>query len=620
MSSVMEIAMRDMGQLIEMANANMKYLPGPILNVGGFGAVADGETDCTDIVQMVIDEAIASGQRTIFFPHGNTGQYYVTALTNADQVDFIGDNCSFVGGYSGTIQNLGGVAELKADITQRAINIKYPPIPMVGCKCDGVTDDLAQYQAIVDAVGMNGGGNVFQPPGTTLIEGTLYYHADNVHIFGAGAASILRCNTPGVTMIAADEDTHTLGVYTYFRYCSLKDIAVYSEQADVGIDFSGFSYSEFRPTYVQLKGNNKKCFMGKGNQGSAPYYNRFSMALVGGDNAPAGTTGSVCFSFEPGAWTGGSNGPNSNIIESIGRAISADYVIDLQSGNGNLIGQISGESIVKSYFRFNFLPSSDTGTSTGGGTRLQLIDTSKAWTTNQFTNYFVEITGGTGVGQVRRISSNTATTLTLDSSGVWNIKPDATSTYAIYASRAIGNKIRQYRVEGTSGCDLIRTYPGARKNSVKEGYVSSLGAGKFVSGNDWSLYNDYVDGDRVSYMFWKNDVAASLTDVYLNPERGTAYYQGGIAPGGEFFVPASVTISCTNQTAGEAIITVEFGNSLLSVTGKINADNRWWIQIPISGFVQVPSGDKIKAKVTTDGSWAPATADLSVTVEGYIMA
>lgn len=116
MTSVMQIAMREMGQLIELANANQKYLPGPILNVGGFGAVADGSTDCTSIVQSVIDEAIANGQRTIFFPHGKTGQYYVTALTNADQVDFIGDNCSFVGGYSGTITNMGGLAELSADV------------------------------------------------------------------------------------------------------------------------------------------------------------------------------------------------------------------------------------------------------------------------------------------------------------------------------------------------------------------------------------------------------------------------------------------------------------------------------------------------------------------------
>lgn len=54
--------------------------------------------------------------------------------------------------------------------------------------------------------------------------------------------------------------------------------------------------------------------------------------------------------------------------------------------------------------------------------------TGKTWTVNQWTNSQVRITSGTGIGQVRTISSNTATTLTVPS---WTTTPDATSNFVI---------------------------------------------------------------------------------------------------------------------------------------------------------------------------------------------
>lgn len=71
------------------------------------GVIEGGVTDTTAKLQALVNKAISEGRRTIFLPHITNGQYRVTALTNADQVDFIGDNCSFVGGYTGTITQLG---------------------------------------------------------------------------------------------------------------------------------------------------------------------------------------------------------------------------------------------------------------------------------------------------------------------------------------------------------------------------------------------------------------------------------------------------------------------------------------------------------------------------------
>lgn len=72
----------------------------------------------------------------------------------------------------------------------------------------------------------------------------------------------------------------------------------------------------------------------------------------------------------------------------------------------------------------------DNGTATAG-TANTLTDSTKAWTTNQLVDADVTIVSGTGQGQQRTISSNTATQLTLSSN--WTTNPDATSVYSIGA-------------------------------------------------------------------------------------------------------------------------------------------------------------------------------------------
>lgn len=61
-------------------------------------------------------------------------------------------------------------------------------------------------------------------------------------------------------------------------------------------------------------------------------------------------------------------------------------------------------------------------------TSTTLGKTGKTWTVNQWTNYQVRITSGLGIGQVRTIASNTATTLTV---AAWTTTPDATSVFEI---------------------------------------------------------------------------------------------------------------------------------------------------------------------------------------------
>jgi len=67
-----------------------------------------------------------------------------------------------------------------------------------------------------------------------------------------------------------------------------------------------------------------------------------------------------------------------------------------------------------------------TGTATSGGTD-SLTDTGASFP--GLSDYLVQITGGTGTGQVRTIASNTSDTITVTST--WDIAPDNTSEYAV---------------------------------------------------------------------------------------------------------------------------------------------------------------------------------------------
>lgn len=73
----------------------------------------------------------------------------------------------------------------------------------------------------------------------------------------------------------------------------------------------------------------------------------------------------------------------------------------------------------------------DTPFATGtaeSATGTTLTDSDKSWGTNQWVNSTIRITGGTGVGQTRVITANTATQVTV---ATWTTNPDATSTYEI---------------------------------------------------------------------------------------------------------------------------------------------------------------------------------------------
>ena len=151
-----------------------------------------------------------------------------------------------------------------------------------------------------------------------------------------------------------------------------------------------------------------------------------------------------------------------------------------------------------------------TGTATSA-TGTTLVNTAKAWATNQWANSQVRITGGTGAGQIRIITSNTGTTLTVPT---WTITPDATSVYAIegnddYIYYIGSNAVTTYRYSITSNSWTTLSPTAARAAAPTTGM-----SGHWVWGStetDWTTENAIKNG-RYIYSF--RGGAGMVLDAY----------------------------------------------------------------------------------------------------------
>jgi len=155
---------------------------------------------------------------------------------------------------------------------------------------------------------------------------------------------------------------------------------------------------------------------------------------------------------------------------------------------------IATPSIVDGDFK-NFA----TGTATSA-TGTTLTQTGKTWTASQWINSQVRITGGTGAGQIRTITANTADTLTV---ATWTTTPDATSTYAIEGNDNflyyIGNNaVTMYRYDITANTWSTLSPIAARAAAPQAGmsahWVHS------VQESDWTNESVILNG-RYIYSF-----------------------------------------------------------------------------------------------------------------------
>lgn len=159
------------------------------------------------------------------------------------------------------------------------------------------------------------------------------------------------------------------------------------------------------------------------------------------------------------------------------------------------------------------------GYSFSGVTSTTLSISGSSWTTNQWKNSQIRITGGAGAGQVRTISTNTGTQLTISSA--WTSNPDGTSTwniegnddYLYYIGGQASTAVIRYSIStGALGTWTALTTTGGTARAANPGAGVSgswiTGVDDVVTGTRWDNKNAIKNG-RYIYSF-RGGVSASL--------------------------------------------------------------------------------------------------------------
>jgi hypothetical protein len=141
----------------------------------------------------------------------------------------------------------------------------------------------------------------------------------------------------------------------------------------------------------------------------------------------------------------------------------------------------------------------------------------KTWAVNQWTNFQIRITGGTGAGQIRTVASNTANIITV--SAAWTTVPDTTSTFVIEGNDNFlylmgNNAIAMYRYDIAANTWTTLAPTAARAAAPGAG-MSAHWVWQVPATEDprWSDENAIINGRRI-YSFRAGGAAGSPLDYY----------------------------------------------------------------------------------------------------------
>ena len=138
----------------------------------------------SNIFYMDVKESINSEKAVV-----STNEF--TALMNGlaalSEYDIYKSNAKQVPGIKEEVSNLSSQLDNIANLT---IDVKNPPLPLIGAKGDGVTNDTDNINAIIQYAKNNGGGKIYFPSGTYMIETAIsnttekgiVIDGDNIHI------------------------------------------------------------------------------------------------------------------------------------------------------------------------------------------------------------------------------------------------------------------------------------------------------------------------------------------------------------------------------------------------------------------------------------------------------
>lgn len=172
------------------------------------------------------------------------------------------------------------------------------------------------------------------------------------------------------------------------------------------------------------------------------------------------------------------------------------------------------------------------GTATSGAAAT-LTCTGKTWPVNRWANYQVRIVAGSGIGQVRTISSNTADTLTV--SPAWTTQPTATSQFVVEGNDDFiyltgNNAVTMYRYSISSNSWTTLAPTAARLGPM------ATGGGLTLIGRSKTLasWNDETTGSAGRYLYSMRGGGSVVMDRY-DIAANTWYQIPAVNPNGETF-------------------------------------------------------------------------------------
>jgi len=247
-----------------------------------------------------------------------------------------------------------------------------------------------------------------------------------------------------------------------------------------------------------------------------------------------------------------------------------------------------------------------TGTATAGAATT-LTNSGKSWATNQWANYQLRITAGTGAGQVRTVASNTGTVLTVSSS--WTTNPDATSVYALepnddylYAVNTSTTAFYRYSISGNTWSTLS---PG----NARTGTISNQGNLMFIttaSDTTWADETNIKNG-RYLYCFTGNNTGnISYYDIAANTWVNLStygHYLSGAIDGSQNQATTSI---CADRefvyiltTSNSALNSGGLGFRYNCVTQQLDPWTTWPYAAAGSGGPSVISSTALRSSVVT---------------------
>lgn len=213
-----------------------------------------------------------------------------------------------------------------------------------------------------------------------------------------------------------------------------------------------------------------------------------------------------------------------------------------------------------------------TGTATSA-TSTTLVNSGKSWTSGQWVNYQIRITGGTGAGQIRTITANDATSVTV---ATWTVTPDSTSTYSIEGNDdflyLMGNNavtLYRYSISSDSWTTLSPSVARAAAPGIGLG-------GNWISQStdaDWTNESSIINGRRI---YSSRGGTSSVIDYYDIPSN--SWTNSIIYPEStwEFFGSVS-----GQQTVIKDKIYMLSNGSTFTRFDTVTSDMVAWMQFPI---------------------------------------